>query len=89
MTEEELKKKAEEYSAYAERFSRGLDGAQNVRRGMMSAYKRGLEDGCKAENESLTQEIEEMKEKIIDLIYNDADCLDKIIELLDGWETDE
>ncbi len=38
---------------------------------------------------ALTSQIDEMKEKITDLIFSDADCLDKILDLLDGWETDE
>lgn len=42
-----------------------------------------------AKLEAQAAQIDGMKEKITDLIYNDADCLDKIIELLDGWETDE
>lgn len=42
-----------------------------------------------AENRELKDSIERMKKKITGLIYNDEDCLDKIIELLDGWETDE
>ena len=42
-----------------------------------------------AENRDLKNSIEKMKEKITDLIYNDENCLDKIIGLLDDWETDE
>lgn len=43
----------------------------------------------KAENRELKNSIEKMKKKITDLIYNDENCLDKIIELLDDWEVDE
>lgn len=43
----------------------------------------------KAENRELKNDIEKMKKKITDLIYNDENCLDKIIELLDDWEVDE
>lgn len=90
MSDEEIEKKAKKYSVYAERFSRGLVGAGNVKVAMMSAYRRGLEDGSEFENEVLTQQIDEMKKKITDLIYNDADCLDKIIELLDdGSQTND
>lgn len=41
------------------------------------------------ENRELKNSIEKMKKKITDLIYNDADCLDKIIGLLDDWEVDD
>lgn len=43
----------------------------------------------KTENRELKNSIEKMKKKITDLIYNDENCLDKIIGLLDDWETDE
>ncbi len=43
----------------------------------------------KTENRELKNRIKKMKKKITDLIYNDENCLDKIIELLDDWETDE
>lgn len=43
----------------------------------------------KAKNRELKNSIEKMKKKITDLIYNDENCLDKIIELLDDWEVDE
>lgn len=43
----------------------------------------------KTENRELKNDIEKMKKKITDLIYNDENCLDKIIELLDDWEVDE
>ena len=43
----------------------------------------------KAENRTLKYSIEKRKKKIIDLIYNDENCLDKIIELLDDWEVDD
>ena len=43
----------------------------------------------KAENRTLKYSIEKRNKKIIDLIYNDENCLDKIIELLDDWEVDD
>lgn len=43
----------------------------------------------KTENRNLKNDIEKMKKKITDLIYNDENCLDKIIGLLDNWESDE
>ena len=43
----------------------------------------------KTENRELKNSIEKMKKKMTDLIYNDENCLDKIIELLDDWEVDD
>lgn len=38
------------------------------------------------ENKKLRQQFFELKSKIVDLIYNDENCLDKTIELLDDFE---
>ncbi len=46
MTKEEFDKKVEKYAVYAERFARGLVGAQNVKVGMMRAYRDGLTACC-------------------------------------------
>ena len=43
----------------------------------------------KTENRELKNSIEKMKKKMTDLIYNDENCLDKIIGLLDDWEVDD
>lgn len=38
------------------------------------------------ENKKLRRQFFELKSKIVDLIYNDENCLDKTIELLDDFE---
>lgn len=38
------------------------------------------------ENKKLRQQFFELKSKIVDLIYNDENCLDKTIELLDDFK---
>lgn len=38
------------------------------------------------ENKKLRGQFLELKSKIVDLIYSDENCLDKIIELLDDFE---
>ena len=38
------------------------------------------------ENKKLRRRFFELKSKIVDLIYNDENCLDKTIELLDDFE---
>lgn len=124
MTEAEFEKRAEKYSEYVERFARGVVGAENVKVGMIKAYKDGFNAGysdgyetgkknerelqcgkkyiesleqricsLEAENASFIEENKklrgqflELKSKIVDLIYSDENCLDKIIELLDDFE---
>lgn len=43
----------------------------------------------KTENKELKNDIKKMKNKITDFIYNDEDCLDKIIKLLGDWGVDK
>lgn len=125
MTDEEFEKKAKKYySEYIEKFVRGIVGSENVKIGMIKAYKDGFNAGysdgyetgkknerelqcgkkyiesleqricsLEAENASFIEENKklrgqflELKSKIVDLIYNDENCLDKIIELLDDFE---
>lgn len=45
MTEAEFEKRAEKYSEYVERFARGVVGAENVKVGMIQAYKDGYDQG--------------------------------------------
>lgn len=125
MTEEEFEKKAKKYySEYIEKFVRGIVGSENVKIGMIKAYKDGFNAGYSdcyetgkknerelqcgkkyiesleqriyslgaentnfiVENKKLRGQFFELKSKIVDLIYNDENCLDKIIELLDDFE---
>ena len=54
--------------------------------------QQGFEIICKEnanfieENKKLRGQFFELKSKIVDLIYSDENCLDKIIELLDDFE---